>query len=73
MTARRGGVDVVLTAHEFKLLKFFTENADRVLNGECLLRQRHGATTLPYSFARRQSDPQTQAETGQDPTSLNTY
>ena len=37
MTARRGGKPVVLTAHEFKLLKFFVDNAERVLSREELL------------------------------------
>ena len=32
MSARRNGAPVILTAcHEFKLLKFFTDNLDRVL------------------------------------------
>ena len=37
MTARRSGRPVVLTAHEFKLLKFFVDNAERVLSREELL------------------------------------
>ena len=37
MTARRNGKPVVLTAHEFKLLKFFVDNAERVLSREELL------------------------------------
>src|ERR1700688_1644898 len=37
MTARRSGKPVVLTAHEFKLLKFFVDNAERVLSREELL------------------------------------
>lgn len=37
MIARRNGVPVVLTAHEFKLLKFLIENAELVLSRDVLL------------------------------------
>ena len=37
MSARRAGVPITLTAHEFKLLKYFVENAERVLSREELL------------------------------------
>lgn len=47
MTAKRGGVPVVLTAHEFKLLKFFTENVDRVLTREILLNEVWGYNAYP--------------------------
>ena len=47
MTARRSGVDVVLTAHEFKLLKFFTENAERVLTRGVLLNEVWGYNFYP--------------------------
>lgn len=47
MIAKRGGVAVVLTAHEFKLLKFFTENADRVLTREILLNEVWGYNAYP--------------------------
>lgn len=47
MTARRGGSVVVLTAHEFKLLKFFTENVDRVLTRELLLNEVWGYNAYP--------------------------
>jgi len=47
MTARRAGVSVVLTAHEFKLLKFFTENVDRVLTRELLLNEVWGYNAYP--------------------------
>ena len=47
MTARRAGVPVVLTAHEFKLLKFFTENIDRVLTRETLLNEVWGYNSYP--------------------------
>jgi DNA-binding response OmpR family regulator len=39
MTVRRDGKPIVLTAHEFKLLKFFTENAERVLARDVLLNE----------------------------------
>ena len=39
MVARRAGVPVVLTSHEFKLMKFFTENAERVLTRDVLLNE----------------------------------
>lgn len=47
MTAVRGGVAVVLTSHEFKLLKFFTENAERVLSRELLLNEVWGYNSYP--------------------------
>lgn len=47
MTARRDRIPVVLTAHEFKLLKFFTENMDRVLTRELLLNEVWGYNSYP--------------------------
>lgn len=47
MTARRAGTPVVLTAHEFKLLKFFTQNIDRVLTREVLLNEVWGYNAYP--------------------------
>jgi len=47
MTARRGGTPVVLTAHEFKLLKFFTENINTVLSRELLLNEVWGYHSYP--------------------------
>jgi DNA-binding response OmpR family regulator len=47
MTAKRGGVRVLLTAHEFKLLRFFTENPERVLSRELLLNRVWGYNTYP--------------------------
>lgn len=47
MTARKSGTPVVLTAHEFKLLKFFTENVDRVLTRELLLNEVWGYNAYP--------------------------
>jgi DNA-binding response OmpR family regulator len=47
MTVRRNGVSVVLTAHEFKLLKFFTENAERVLTRDVLLNEVWGYNFYP--------------------------
>jgi DNA-binding response OmpR family regulator len=47
MTARREGASVVLTAHEFKLLKFFTENVERVLTRELLLNEVWGYNCFP--------------------------
>src|ERR1700744_67491 len=47
MSARRGGRAVVLTAHEFKLLKFFTQNVDRVLTREVLLNEVWGYNAYP--------------------------
>ncbi len=47
MTAVRGGTPVVLTSHEFKLLKFFTENAERVLSRELLLNEVWGYNSYP--------------------------
>lgn len=47
MTARRSGNPVILTAHEFKLLKFFIENAERVLTREVLLNEVWGYNSYP--------------------------
>jgi DNA-binding response OmpR family regulator len=47
MSARKGGSSVVLTAHEFKLLKFFTENVERVLTRELLLNEVWGYNCFP--------------------------
>jgi DNA-binding response OmpR family regulator len=47
MSARRSGVSVSLTAHEFKLLKYFTENIDRVLTRELLLNEVWGYNSYP--------------------------
>jgi len=47
MTARRGDVAVPLTSHEFRLLKFFTEHAERVLSREELLNEVWGYNCYP--------------------------
>jgi DNA-binding response OmpR family regulator len=47
MTVLRDGKSVVLTAHEFKLLKFFTENVERVLTREVLLNEVWGYNFFP--------------------------
>ena len=47
MTVQRNGKPVVLTAHEFKLLKFFTENAERVLTRDLLLNEVWGYNFYP--------------------------
>ncbi len=47
MSARRGGTPVTLTAHEFKLLKFFIDNLDRVLTRELLLNEVWGYNSYP--------------------------
>ena len=47
MTAFRGEVPVLLTSHEFRLLKFFTENAERVLSREELLNEVWGYDCYP--------------------------
>jgi phosphate regulon transcriptional regulator PhoB len=47
MTAKRAGVLVVLTSHEFKLLRFFTENPERVLSRELLLNEVWGYNSYP--------------------------
>jgi DNA-binding response OmpR family regulator len=47
MTARRGDQAVTLTSHEFKLLKFFTENSERVLSREVLLNEVWGYNSYP--------------------------
>jgi DNA-binding response OmpR family regulator len=47
MTIHRGGTPVVITAHEFKLLKFFTENAERVLTRDVLLNEVWGYNFYP--------------------------
>jgi len=47
MTVLRAGNQVVLTAHEFKLLKFFTDNAERVLTRDVLLNEVWGYNFYP--------------------------
>jgi DNA-binding response OmpR family regulator len=47
MQVTRKGAPVVLTAHEFKLLRFFLENAERVLTREELLNEVWGYNSYP--------------------------
>ena len=47
MIARRAGEQVVLTSHEFKLMRFFTENAERVLTRDRLLNEVWGYNAYP--------------------------
>jgi DNA-binding response OmpR family regulator len=47
MVASRRGVPVVLTSHEFRLLKFFTDNVERVLSREELLNEVWGYNCYP--------------------------
>lgn len=47
MTVLRKGVPITLTSHEFKLLKFFTDNAERVLSREELLNEVWGYNCYP--------------------------
>jgi len=47
MSARRGGRPITLTAHEFKLLKYFVEHAERVLSREELLNEVWGYNSYP--------------------------
>jgi len=47
MSARRDGKPITLTAHEFKLLKYFVENAERVLGREELLNEVWGYNSYP--------------------------
>jgi DNA-binding response OmpR family regulator len=47
MTTLRSGRPVALTAHEFKLLKFFTDHAERVLTRDVLLNEVWGYNFYP--------------------------
>lgn len=47
MTVVRNGASVVLTSHEFRLLKFFTDHAERVLRREELLNEVWGYNCYP--------------------------
>jgi DNA-binding response OmpR family regulator len=47
MQATRNGAQVVLTAHEFKLLRFFLDNPERVLTREELLNEVWGYNSYP--------------------------
>ncbi len=47
MSVSRNGRPVTLTAHEFKLLKFFTTNPERVLSREELLNDVWGYNSYP--------------------------
>jgi DNA-binding response OmpR family regulator len=47
MTAKKSGKPLTLTAHEFKVLRFFTENVERVLSREELLNDVWGYNCYP--------------------------
>ncbi|HEY1578312.1 MAG TPA: response regulator transcription factor [Terracidiphilus sp.] len=47
MTAKRAGETVALTSHEFKLVRFFFDNPDRVLSRELLLNEVWGYNSYP--------------------------
>jgi DNA-binding response OmpR family regulator len=47
MEVRRDGVAITLTAHEFKLLRYFVENAGRVLTRSELLNDVWGYDSYP--------------------------
>jgi DNA-binding response OmpR family regulator len=47
MSARRANKHVVLTAHEFKLLRYFVDHAERVLSREELLNEVWGYSSYP--------------------------
>jgi DNA-binding response OmpR family regulator len=47
MSVRRASIQVTLTAHEFKLLKYFVEHAERVLSREELLNEVWGYNSYP--------------------------
>jgi DNA-binding response OmpR family regulator len=47
MSARRASEIIPLTAHEFKLLKYFVEHAERVLSREELLNEVWGYSSYP--------------------------
>jgi DNA-binding response OmpR family regulator len=47
MKAQNAGEAVMLTAHEFKLLKYFVENPERVLGREELLTEVWGYNSYP--------------------------
>jgi DNA-binding response OmpR family regulator len=47
MTVMRQGKPITLTSHEFRLLKFFTQNAERVLSREELLNEVWGYNCYP--------------------------
>jgi DNA-binding response OmpR family regulator len=47
MQATKSGKQVVLTAHEFKLLRFFLDNPERVLSREELLNEVWGYNSYP--------------------------
>ena len=47
MSAHRSGLPIALTAHEFKLLKYFIEHAERVLGREELLSEVWGYNSYP--------------------------
>ncbi|WP_245536227.1 winged helix-turn-helix domain-containing protein [Terriglobus roseus] len=47
MSASRAGEPVMLTAHEFKLLRYFVDHAERVLSREELLNEVWGYNSYP--------------------------
>ena len=64
MTAKRAGELVVLTSHEFKLLRFFTENPERVLSRELLLNEVWGYNSYPTTRTVDNQILKLQAKTG---------
>lgn len=69
MAIRRGDANVVLTAHEFKLLKFFTENAERVLTRGVLLNEVWGYNFYPTTRTVDNQILKLRQKLEQDPTS----
>jgi DNA-binding response OmpR family regulator len=47
MEVRRGGKEIVFTAQEFKILKFFLQNPERVISRDELLNQVWGYSNYP--------------------------
>ena len=62
ITARKAETSVILTAHEFKLLRFFTQRPERVFKSGRTAQRGVGLQLLPDHPHCRQPDPETAAE-----------
>ena len=67
MEVTRDGKPVTLTAHEFKTLRFFSENPERVLSRDELLNQVWGYEVLSFDTYSGQPYSQAAAEAEEGP------
>ena len=68
MTAKKGCDAVVLTSHEFKLMRFFIQNPNRVLSRELLLNEVWGYDSYPTTRTVDNQILKLRQKLGPDPT-----